>query len=142
MSAAGRTADPLPAGPGAYVLLIELVAPLALDIATLPRAVLPPGRYAYCGSAKGPGGLRARVARHRRGGKPQHWHVDRLTAAGRIVSVHAEPGGGECDLAARLRALAGASVPVPGFGSSDCRTCPAHLISVPADFDPETLEGV
>jgi Uri superfamily endonuclease len=127
--------------PGAYVLLIELDAPLALEVATLPRAVLPPGRYAYCGSAKGPGGLGARIARHRRKGKPEHWHVDRLTAAGRIAAVHAEPGGSECDLVSRLCALPGTSVPVPGFGSTDCAACPAHLLAVPVDFDPATLQG-
>ncbi len=131
--------DPIPTEPGAYVLVIELSAPLALGIATLPETTLAPGRYAYCGNAHGPGGLRARIARHLRRGTPKHWHVDRLAAAGRIVAVHAEAGGHECGLMARVRATTGASIPVAGFGSSDCRTCPAHLLAVPADFDPEML---
>ncbi len=54
--------EPVPSGPGAYVLLIELGAPLALEVASLARAVLPAGRYAYCGSAYGPGGLIPRSA--------------------------------------------------------------------------------
>ncbi len=131
--------DAVSAEPGAYVLIIELDAPLALGMATLPNAVLAPGRYAYCGSAHGPGGLKARIARHIRRGKPQHWHIDRLTAAGRIVAVHAEAEARECALMARVRAHSGASIPVAGFGSTDCRSCQAHLAAVPADFEPEML---
>ncbi len=123
--------EAVPSGPGAYVLLIELDAPLVLAVASLARAVLPAGRYAYCGSAYGPGGLKARIGRHRRAVKAQRWHVDRLTAAGRIVDVRAVPGGRECDLLERLLEVPGASVPVPGFGSSDCRRCPAHLVALP-----------
>jgi len=121
--------------PGAYVLLIDLAHPLALDIATLPGAVLPAGRYAYCGSAYGPGGLNARIHRHLGRGKALRWHVDRLTEAGRAVAVHAEPGGAECALFARVAENPGASVPIAGFGSSDCRRCPAHLVRVLDDFD-------
>ncbi len=54
--------EPVPSETGAYVLIIELTAPLEIDVATLPRAVLPAGRYAYCGSAYGPGGLIPRSA--------------------------------------------------------------------------------
>ena len=35
-----------------------------------------------------------------------------------------------------LLVLPGASVPVPGFGSSDCRACPAHLVMLPAGLGP------
>ena len=50
-----------PAAPGAYVLVIDLAAPLTLTNARADGHVLPPGTYAYCGSAGGPGGLRARI---------------------------------------------------------------------------------
>lgn len=122
----------VPAEPGAYLLLIELAAPLALDIPSLGPATLPAGRYAYGGSAYGPGGLKARIGRHLRRDKVQRWHIDRLTAAGRAIGVRAVPGGRECDLVRGLLDLPGASVPVPGFGSSDCRSCPAHLVALPA----------
>ncbi len=131
--------EPVSSGPGAYVLLIELGAPLALEVASLPRAVLPAGRYAYCGSAYGPGGLKARIGRHLRQDKAHRWHVDHLTGAGRIVAFHAVLGGRECGLIDRRLEAPGASVPVPGFGSSDCRRCPAHLVALPADFDPRGL---
>lgn len=130
---AARDAARAPATPGAYALLILLRRPFAGRIGALGRVGLPPGAYLYLGSARGPGGLRARLARHARRGKRLHWHVDRITAHGALVSILAAPGGSECDLADRARALPGASVPVPGFGSSDCRHCPAHLIAVPGD---------
>ncbi len=127
--------EPVSSETGAYVLIIELTAPLEIDVATLPRTVLPAGCYAYCGSAYGPGGLKARIGRHLRAEKAVRWHVDRLTGAGRVVDVQAVPGGRECDLLARVLEAPGASVPVPGFGSSDCPACPTHLVAMPGDFD-------
>ena len=111
---------------GAYLLVFDLDRPLRLDAASLGRAVLAPGRYLYCGSAYGPGGLAARVGRHLRAGKVPRWHVDRLSEAGRVVAVGLSIGGSECGLLARLNRL-----PVAGFGSTDCRRCPAHLLLVP-----------
>ncbi|MEE9210220.1 MAG: GIY-YIG nuclease family protein [Kiloniellales bacterium] len=134
-------AEPLPSDPGAYLLLIELTAPLALDIPRLGDATLAPGRYAYGGSAYGPGGLRARIGRHLRRDKPQRWHVDRLTGAGQVIGVRAHPGGWECALVRDLLQVPGVSVPLPGFGSSDCRACPAHLVMLPAEFEPGSLPG-
>ena len=127
--------------PGAYLLVLALDRRLDLAIGGRP-ASLAPGLYAYCGSAYGPGGLAARLARHLRLGKKPHWHVDRLTAAGRVVAVYAQPGGSECALLAALRALPGTGIPLPGFGSSDCRRCPAHLVRVPEGFEPPPLAGL
>jgi len=113
-----------PAVPGAYALIIDLHH---------SAAGLPAGRYLYAGSAYGPGGIRARVARHRRPVKKAHWHVDRLTAAGRVVDWVAVPGGDECGILAAAMTLRGVTIPMPGFGSTDCRTCPAHLVRLPED---------
>lgn len=123
----------LPPESGAYILWIDLDRPLTLALPRLGSPVLRPGRYAYCGSARGPGGIRARVARHLRSvtspARKAHWHVDRLTAAGHIVAALVAPGGNECALMDTLLARDGAAVPVPGFGSSDCRRCAAHLVA-------------
>ena len=48
--------------------------------------------------------------------------------------------GEECNLVERL-AGAGASAPIPGFGGSDCRTCPAHLLAVTCQ-ELSTLTGL
>ncbi len=42
------------------------------------------------------------------------------------------PGGGECAIVA---ALADLPVPLPGFGSTDCRRCVSHLLSWPDGMD-------
>ncbi len=123
------------AGTGAYLLTIDLTLELVLDIAMLGRPVLAPGRYVYCGSAYGPGGIKARVARHLRQNKALRWHVDRLTLGGHVTHVAALVGGSECELMAGLCVEPGVSVPLLRFGSSDCRVCPAHLAAVPAKFD-------
>ena len=131
-------APSIPAECGAYVLLVRLRDSLKPGIRTLGDRILEPGTYAYCGSAHGPGGLRARVSRHLRTGKALRWHVDRLTLAGRIEAVAVRVGGRECDLVDALLAR-GATVPIPRFGSSDCRRCPAHLLSLPGQFDKTAL---
>jgi Uri superfamily endonuclease len=125
--------DALPAGPGAYLLAIRLDRPAPLP----PRLVrpgletLPAGWLVYAGSARGPGGLRARLGRHLRPDKARRWHVDWLTAApGATVRAWPVPDGRECALVAAVLAWPGASVPVPGFGSSDCPRCPAHLLAL------------
>ena len=128
-----RDAARAPDAPGAYALLILLKRRFTGPVGRLGAVALPRGAYLYLGSARGPGGLRARLARHARSDKKPHWHIDRLTAAGRLTAMLAVPDGSECDLADRARALPGAAVPVAGFGSSDCRHCAAHLIAVPGD---------
>jgi Uri superfamily endonuclease len=122
----------LPREAGAYVLLINLGGPLSLDMPAFRGKSLAPGLYGYCGSAFGPGGIRARVSRHLRGDKPMRWHVDRLTVAGRVEQAGIHIGGRECDLAGELLAR-GCMAVLPGFGSSDCRGCPAHLLRMPDD---------
>ena len=129
----------LPGAPGAYVLIVTLDRPLRLALPGMHGAVLGPGRYAYCGSAHGPGGIRARVLRHLRRDKRPHWHIDRLTGAGRVAAVHAAPGARECSLLERILAVPGASAPVAGFGSTDCRRCPAHLACLPGTMDGAVL---
>ncbi len=117
----------MPKSPGAYILIVDLDRPLRMESPSMKGAVLEPGTYAYCGSAHGPGGIGARVRRHLRRDKKPHWHIDRLTGAGKITQVHAVPGASECALLERILCLPGTGVPVPGFGSTDCRSCPAHL---------------
>ena len=128
-----------PSLPGAYVLVIELAEPLSFDIGGGRHVRLRPGRYAYCGSARGPGGLKARLARHLRTQKPVHWHVDHLTGIGKIVAVGFRVDGRECDLLNHIASLPGAWIPAPGLGSSDCARCAAHLAAVEPAFVPAAI---
>ncbi len=135
LSVAGSDArgvtDPtaLPAVPGGYLLLVRLATALPLEVPRLPPATLPAGWYVYAGSARGPGGIRARAGRHLRRGKRPHWHVDYLTEAAADLCVFAVPGGRECDLLRGLLARSAFDTALAGFGSSDCRLCASHLLS-------------
>ena len=122
--------EELPEGPGAYVLMLDLERSVPLRIVTLPRIHLPPGRYAYVGSAKGRGGMRARLQRHLQTPKKVHWHIDHLTKAASIVEILAFPHADECDVVKRLVRQRRNTTPVAGFGSSDCKQCEAHLLAL------------
>ena len=125
----------VPAVPGAYALIIEFAGGLAFELRGRQVALVP-GAYLYCGSAYGPGGIAGRVRRHARRRKKRHWHVDHLTAAGRVSAIYALPGGSECALVEQALALDGVGVPIRGFGASDCRSCAAHLLSLPEKSAP------
>ena len=120
----------LPAAPGAYLLPMTIARPLSLGFRTLTPVVLPPGWYVYAGNARGRGGIRGRVKRHLRRGKSPHWHVDHLTEAAEAMPALAFAGGHECTLVQALLARPRFQAGVPGFGSTDCRVCPAHLLTV------------
>ncbi len=122
-------ADQISAAPGAYLILMDLRDPLEVRIATLPPTALPAGIYIYAGSAKGPGGLRARIGRHLRRDKPRRWHIDHLSEAAATLHAYPVPGGDECALVELLLATKRCCFPLPGFGSSDCRHCVSHLLS-------------
>ncbi len=132
----------LPNISGAYGLLIDVARPVRLSMAR--RAVtLPAGRYLYAGSAWGPRGIRARVGRHLRKEKKIRWHVDNLTNRHGVVMVLVVPGGQECALVTAICAWSGVETPVPGFGSSDCRTCQSHLVRLPDALEPgETVAAM
>jgi Uri superfamily endonuclease len=135
----------LPAAQGTYALMLRANAPTVLSMPRLGDVTLAAGLYAYVGSAYGPGGLRARVGRHLRAEKPIHWHVDYLTAVLPVVHVIAAESSTrlECAWVKKLTDLHGASVPVPGFGSSDCRArCPAHLVRLPDGLKLAELEEI
>jgi len=119
----------IPRESGAYLLLVGLAGPRSVALGGRGELELDGGWYAYGGSAKGPGGLRARVARHFRRGKPRHWHIDQLTDDAYAIAALAVPGGKECALVRRLAASGAFATALPGFGSSDCRSCEGHLLT-------------
>ncbi len=125
-------ASEIPALPGAYLLLIELTKVTDVQLSNKGSASLVPGRYLYAGSAYGPGGLKARIARHMRPAKVQRWHVDQLTKNNGVRGAWIFLGCNECDLADMNSAL---PVPIVGFGSTDCKRCRSHLLG-PIDAIP------
>lgn len=126
----------LPDRPGTYALILRLTRPTTITVGRLGWFRFPPGWYAYAGSARGPGGLAARLSRHLRVSKPLHWHVDYLRAHARPVAAWYTAGDErrECAWATALLGMDGASNPAPRFGASDCR-CPTHLVHFAAPPD-------
>lgn len=125
-------ADEAPSLPCAYAIAIKLTDKAAVTLSGRSPIALPAGRYLYCGSAKGPGGLKARLSRHMRRGKSLRWHVDQLTEPGLVIGSWIFPGGEECEL---VRMCSHLSAPIAEFGSSDCATCCGHLLQWPNDAE-------
>lgn len=119
----------LPDRSGTYALILRLGEGMTIEVGRLGSFSFPSGWYIYVGSARGPGGLAARVARHRRRSKKLHWHVDYLRAHAQPMAVWYALGEErrECRWAQALAGFSEASTPMSGFGASDCG-CPAHLV--------------
>ncbi|MBN1267604.1 MAG: GIY-YIG nuclease family protein [Anaerolineales bacterium] len=117
--------------PGLYVLLLSLESPSLIRVGALGEYFLTAGLYAYIGSAKGPGGLRARLKRHLRPGKEKkiHWHIDYLLQHTSVQTIFytRDLSQSECKWASAVTRL-GTCFP-PRFGASDC-SCPGHLIQI------------
>jgi Uri superfamily endonuclease len=115
-------------GGGAYALILFCSEKGMIRIGKLGGIELRPGFYVYVGSALGPGGVRARVAHHQKVSPRPHWHIDYLRPHTRLVRVGycLGPIRREHQWARFFSSLPGVSVPLAGFGSSDCH-CPAHL---------------
>jgi Uri superfamily endonuclease len=91
---------------GTYVLALWLERARRISVGRRGEFAFPAGWVLYVGSALGPGGLAARLARHRRrfaSGKRPHWHVDYVREHAVWGGAWARPAGGrlECDGAHR-----------------------------------------
>jgi Uri superfamily endonuclease len=135
----------IPALSGSYALHLVVSADCSLVVGRLGVIDFPRGDYLYLGSAQGSGGLRGRLAHHLRDASKLHWHVDWLRQAAMLCCVWYSAGDArlECSWSQALLALPGALAVAPGFGASDCTNgCGAHLVRLPAMFDPEHLENI
>jgi Uri superfamily endonuclease len=118
--------------PGTYALVFKSERNKRLVIGKLGILKLQPGYYVYVGSAFGPGGLKARIGHHRNTFSSPHWHIDYLNKYLSPTEVwytydatHREDRWSQVLANAR-----GASIPLAGFGSSDCRSI-SHLYFFP-----------
>jgi len=124
----------IPPVPGTYLLHLKATENISLQIGRMGLFDLAVGWYIYVGSARGPGGLRARINRHMRADKPLHWHIDALTALIPVQGVWIDMSSErlECVWARRLAEMPEVREPIPSFGSSDCQ-CWTHLFAVPEE---------
>lgn len=123
---------------GTYVLLLRPRRSETLEVGRLGALELRPGVYAYVGSAFGPGGLDARLGRHWRGGGSVHWHVDHLRrrSSPEGAWITRDPTPREHQWAEVLASMPDATLPMHGFGASDC-ACTTHLFRF---RDPPALD--
>jgi Uri superfamily endonuclease len=136
------------AGPGTYILVIELPRDCHVVVGALGDLAFRLGYYLYVGSALG--GLQARLARHLRPDKRLHWHIDYLLQVGTIRAIWYTLGDArrECAWARTLAAMPGIRPAAARFGASDC-ACPTHLffsaarpsLSAFQPLAPEALEA-
>ncbi|MBM2816307.1 MAG: hypothetical protein HW421_3069 [Ignavibacteria bacterium] len=115
---------------GAYQIYLELSRDCKIQIGVLGKFTFKKGKYVYTGSAMK--NLLQRVARHKSKSKKIKWHIDYLLACryAKIneIAVYPSLEKKECELNMELVNRSKVTVPVPNFGSSDCRSCPAHLV--------------
>lgn len=112
------------------MLLLHAGIDTTIEVGALGSMDVTPGFYVYVGSAFGPGGLQARVRRHVRDEGTRHWHIDSLRAVTELEEIwytH-DRERRECTWASVLGESPDVSVPLPGFGASDC-ACTTHLFS-------------
>lgn len=122
--------------PGTYTLILRSHRKASAQIGRLRQIDLEPGYYLYVGSAFGPGGVHARVARHCRRDTSHHWHIDHLREFLTPVGVWYSHDTKRLEhrWAQLLGGMRGMSS-IQGFGCSDC-TCYSHLFltSIAPDF--------
>lgn len=113
---------------GTYVLILQLSHHRMIRIGKLGSFIFPAGYYAYIGSAFGPGGLSARIMRHLNTTKNFHWHIDYLRQYAQIREIWISQQNKKLEhlWASMVQNHSDSSVPVPGFGCTDC-TCTTHL---------------
>jgi len=116
------------ARPGTYVLVLSSRSTDLIQVGRLGALQLQSGSYLYVGSALGPGGVRGRLAHHLRPSRRPHWHIDYLRAHTSVEEIWYRLDGQRLEhvWAERISLAETASVPLFGFGSTDC-SCESHL---------------
>ena len=129
--------------PGSYALTLNIYPKKEGIVGRLGNVIFPPGRYLYFGSAFGSGGVKARICHHYKTKTRIHWHIDFLTTGENDFSFWYVAGKKlECEWSQYYFHKYENSIPVYGFGSTDCRSgCLAHLIRLPFGIDNSTIAG-
>lgn len=118
------------ARPGTYALVMRCSSDQQVEVGKVGRFHVRPGFHVYVGSAFGPGGLKARIAHHMKISARPHWHIDYLRSILLLneawYTYVAERA--EHQWADTFSSLKGATIPMTGFGASDC-SCISHLFA-------------
>jgi Uri superfamily endonuclease len=117
---------------GTYALMFACLTAVHMPVGRLGRVFLPAGYWIYVGSAFGPGGLRARLNHHLKPSARPHWHLDYIKRAlhAQEIWTTTDTVKREHDWVGIMAAMEGASLPLAGFGATDC-SCRSHIIHFP-----------
>jgi sugar fermentation stimulation protein A len=85
---------------GTYIAVFALSRGCRIQVGKLGCFRFEPGLYLYVGSAQR--NLSARLARHARNSKPQHWHIDYLSGKATMIAAITVPGPRERECEGRL----------------------------------------
>lgn len=117
---------------GTYALVLSARANRLVRVGRLGSFRLQSGFYVYVGSALGPGGVGGRLIHHLKQSCRPHWHIDYLkrhTSLEEIWYCH-DRASWEHRWACHFGTQPGVSIPLAGFGASDCH-CESHLYFLP-----------
>jgi len=131
-ASSARQSTTVPDSKGTYALLLRCTRPGTVAVGSLADMSFEPGLYLYLGSAFGPGGLRARLARHAARHKVKRWHIDYVRPRMSLASAWFSTSTLRLEhtWAAAALALATGATPLARFGASDCR-CQSHFVFFP-----------
>lgn len=124
---------------GIYSLIIYIAERICNDIGALGHICIDKGLYTYIGSARGFGGIEARVRRHiAKDKRRMWWHIDYITninASQILYIVYAETVEDlEYKIATALSKSSCWVITIPRFGSSDKRSI-THLFRCICNFN-------
>ncbi|MDP6675481.1 MAG: GIY-YIG nuclease family protein [Gammaproteobacteria bacterium] len=112
-----------------------------LAVGKLGNMMLQPGFYIYVGSALGPGGIKARVSRHRRRNKKLHWHIDYLRRQTALIETWTMTGTINHEHAWAAALTKKYVTACNRFGASDCR-CSSHLFYTAIRPSPDIIDAL
>jgi len=133
---------------GTYTLVILLEKKARMEVQKYGSFILQKGYYTYTGSALGDGSvsLQNRIARHLKKRKVKHWHIDFLLVNKNAAVIAVVAAGNsvnrECQVNDAIKNVEGATVPIVGFGASDCKhNCGSHLVYFRGENVTEKIVG-
>lgn len=137
-----KACSSIPSGcKGIYTLILRVDDEALVEVGSLGALEISKGFYAYIGSGKGPGGVRARLCRHIHGCGKKHWHIDYLHGIAKPVGFTycCSEDRDEYWLYKLYKEVF--TPRFRGFGSSDDRRAFSHLFKCGDSID-ECVEGL
>jgi len=111
---------------------LEITNEKTIKIGSLGRKTFAKGLYAYIGSAKGPGGVKARLCRHLKGKGKTHWHIDYLRKHAIPVAYSYSCKQTEYETVKKCGEKL--EPVIEGFGASDDPKNKSHLFKCPENL--------